>query len=171
MKLSKRFPLAMQHVLRWEGGLSDNPADPGGRTNYGVSLRWLEHRGIDVNGDGQVSAADVDALTPEKASILYRRYFWNEALDQLESDAVAIYLFDMMVNMGEDRAVRIAQEAAGAQVDGKLGPKSLASINKLDQAALLLRLRELRAQFYMNLAASKPALAVFLRGWLKRAAA
>jgi lysozyme family protein len=168
--MSPRFQAAIRRVLRWEGGLSDNPNDPGGRTNYGISLRWLEHNGIDVDGDGQVSAKDVDALTPEKASVLYRRYFWSPELDLLASDDVAIYVFDMNVNMGQDRAARIAQEAAGVGVDGKLGPKSVAAMNSLDQAALLAKMRELRASFYRNLAARKPALAVFLRGWLKRAA-
>lgn len=166
-----RFKKAVEHVLRWEGGLSDNAADPGGITNYGVSLRWLERGGIDVDGDGKIDAKDVKALTPETAEKLYLEHFWRAGYSQFRSDAVAICVFDMAVNMGHDRAHRIAQEAAGAKPDGVLGPKSIAAINAVDADALCRRIRDIRAQFYRDLAARKPALAVFLKGWLKRAAA
>lgn len=166
-----RFDKAMEHVFRWEGGLVDNPNDPGGRTNFGISFRWLEEHGIDIDGDGAVTPKDIDTLTPERASSLYARFFWSPALDKIESDAVAIYLFDMMVNMGSDRAVRIAQEACGAETDGRLGRKTLEAINAVQSNSLVDRMREIRSQFYRRLAAKKPALAVFLRGWLSRAAA
>jgi lysozyme family protein len=161
----------MEHVFRWEKGLADNPNDPGGRTNFGISFRWLEEHGIDIDGDGAVTPKDIDALTPERASSLYARFFWSPALDKLRDDVVAIYVFDMGVNMGQDRAVRIAQEAAGVEQDGRLGPRTIAALNAVEAHALLERLREIRSQFYRRLAARKPALAVFLRGWLSRAAA
>lgn len=35
------FTLAHTFTARWEGGLSDHEADPGGITNHGISLRWV----------------------------------------------------------------------------------------------------------------------------------
>ena len=36
------FDTAHAFTARWEGGLTDHPADPGGLTKYGVSLRWVQ---------------------------------------------------------------------------------------------------------------------------------
>ena len=173
--MTTRFERAFQQLLKWEGGLVHNPADPGGWTKFGVSLRWLQTVGVDITGDGVVDERDIKALTPAKAEGLYHKFFWDDEYDRLQSDAVALYVFDMDCNMGQDRAHRIAQEAANAlgarlTVDGKLGPKSVAALNAVDQAALLERMRELRSTYYRNLATQKPALAVFLKGWLDRAA-
>jgi lysozyme family protein len=168
---NSRFLRAMARIFQWEGGLVDNPKDPGGITNLGISLRWLEGQGIDINGDGKVDAKDVKALTPETAEQLYLAHFWRAAYGQIKSEDVAIYVFDMAVNMGAERAHRIAQEACGAEADGQIGPKTLSALNAVEPSTLLRKMREIRAKFYNDLAARKPALAVFLKGWLKRAAA
>jgi lysozyme family protein len=168
--MPNRFQAALARVLRWEGGLVNHPNDPGGITNYGISLRFLEEKGIDVNGDGHVDAADIQSLTPEKIGPIYCSFFWCRAYDELRSEAVASYLFDMAVNMGQDRSTRIAQQAAGVPVDGKLGPQTVAALDSQPQALALGNLKALRAQFYRDLAARKPALSVFLKGWLRRAA-
>jgi lysozyme family protein len=123
-----------------------------------------------------VDADDIRRLTRERAIGLYHQLIWDATYDQLRDDAVALYIFDMDINMGEKRAHTIAQRAAvdlGASlvVDGKLGPKSVAALNALDPAALLARMRELRVAFYNDLVARKPALQVFQRGWLRRALA
>ena len=169
-----RFESALNRVLRWEGGLVNNPADPGGWTNYGISLPWLESQGVDVDGNGRVDAEDIKNLSRAKAAQLYRSLVWDVAYDQLSDDAVAGYVFDMEVNMGQRRAHLIAQRAAlalGASlgVDGTLGPKSVTALNSVPPAALLAKMRELRRDFYRNLVKRKPALGVFLAGWLRRA--
>jgi lysozyme family protein len=166
-----RFLRAMAKVFAWEGGFVDNPKDPGGATKYGISLRWLQGEGIDIDGDGKVDAADVKALDVEKAEELYHAHFWRAAYDQIRDEGVASYVFDMAVNMGHERAHQIAQEACGAVADGQLGPRSVEALNAQDPKVLSRKMRDLRATFYRDLAKKKPALAVFLRGWLARAAA
>lgn len=170
---SRRFERALEHVLRWEGGYGEHPSDPGGATNFGISLRWLEGQGVDIDGDGDVDADDIRRLTKEAAGSLYHQFIWDAAYDQLRSDSCALYVFDMDVNCGEHRAHSIAQQSANAlgaalMVDGKLGPKSVAAMNTLDQAALLAEMRHRRELFYLDLCARKPGLRVFLRGWLRR---
>ena len=74
------FEKAHAFVARMEGGFVDDPADPGGTTNYGVSLRFLKSQGLeagDIDGDGDIDADDIRALTPERAAGVLRRAFWD----------------------------------------------------------------------------------------------
>ena len=47
------FEKAVEKVLEHEGGYVDHKADPGGATNYGISLRFVKQStGIDLDVDG-----------------------------------------------------------------------------------------------------------------------
>jgi lysozyme family protein len=69
------FDLSLPHILEHEGGdkLVDHPADPGGITRWGISLRALRKLGIDVDGDGDSDADDIRALSIEDARGIYSR--------------------------------------------------------------------------------------------------
>jgi lysozyme family protein len=183
-----RFEDSIGYVLANEGAWSNHPNDPGGATFWGVSLRYLEQSGMDIDGDGDVDIDDVKALTRTDAIIVFARDFWKPLkLDSVKSQAVATRIFDMAVNMGKNRAVKILQKAANAlitaagaadedddrpkklKVDGILGPKTRAAIDALDDVELMASLREHHAEFYRRLADAKPDLRVFLDGWLNRA--
>ena len=60
------FPDAVERVLAREGGYSDNPADRGGRTNFGIS-------------SGAYPDLDVSKLTREQAKEIYKRDYWQAA--------------------------------------------------------------------------------------------
>lgn len=170
------FEQAIEVVLKHEGGLANNSADPGGITNYGISLRFLEESGIDIDGDGDIDADDIKALTPDTAKPLYYSHFWLPGgYDRLGDPMVATKIFDMSVNMGLSRAHIIAQTAAntcGASLvcDGVLGPKSVAAICSIEPQKYLLAVCDEQSNFYKRLSTQKPALKVFLWGWLHRAA-
>lgn len=170
----KAIPLVMVH----EGGLSDNPKDPGGITAYGWSLRALQARGIDIDGDGDVDRDDVLALYrkgPAAAEALYDREIWEkQGYAALASQDVANKIFDMAVNMGEGTANMIAQKAAvslGATlaVDGVFGPKTVAAINALEPPRFMVAYKRLLVARYQEIVRRHPELAVFLPGWLTRA--
>ena len=86
-------------------------------------------------------------------------------------------LFDMGVNMGSNRAVRILQAElnryawAGLVVDGRTGPLTLAAANAAPDAGLVYWLRLGSEAFYNELAAEHPVMRQYLNGWLRRAAA
>ena len=70
------FKQAHAFVRKWEGGFDDHPNDPGGVTNYGVSLAYLKDHGLDIgdiNDDGVIDRKDILAMTPEKAAELVGR--------------------------------------------------------------------------------------------------
>lgn len=171
------FDGAIKVILKHEGGLADNANDPGGITVYGISLRFLETHGIDIDKDGDTDADDIRALIaqPELAIKLYHDVIWMKGkYDRFSNFFVATKLFDIDVNAGPLRASILAQEAAnnlGARllVDGDLGPKSVTAINAIDPADYIEEVKRRQAAFYTNLAARKPTLREFLPGWLKRA--
>src|SRR5262249_50094421 len=157
---------AINTVLRNEGGYVNDPADAGGETNFGISKRSFP----DVN---------IKALTPLTAADIYRKSFWNThpQLSRLDSQAVATKTFDLMVNMGSSRGVKILQRAinrvAGehgkVQVDGRLGPTTVDRANAVEERLLLAAMREAAADYYRAIVKAKPSQAKFLRGWLRRA--
>jgi len=139
------FEQADKFRMRWEGGLSDDAADPGGITNYGVSLRFLRSLGHDVDGDGDIDADDIRCLTPAGAALILRQEFWTcQDLDSFPP-LLAIAHYDASVNCGRGRAVRCLQAACNAfdgpkiDEDGRLGPKTRSRI--ADPASMTSSLR------------------------------
>lgn len=190
-----RFERAVEFVLEHEGGLVNNPNDPGGVTNYGVSLRWAMgqmraggddlHDLLDVDGDGDVDADDIRLMDRSTAIEVYRMAFWKpHGYDQVFHQAVATKVFDTTVNMGHvqsHKGLQRALRAAGQDVndDGQLGPATRAAIARADAGALLAAMRSEQAGFYRMLIARNAALrkekvhvpdfSVFQSGWLRRA--
>ena len=164
-----------------EGGFVDNSNDPGGATNYGVSIRFLRQQGIDIDGDGDIDIDDINSITPELSKELYKKYFWLPAkCDKIKSALLATKIFDMAVNMGQRQAYKLVQRAVNALdyepqlvVDGIVGPGTLAAVDSFNRTDYLLveAIREEQADFYENLIANKPTLTEFRLGWRRRAAA
>lgn len=179
--MDKHWDAAIKFVLNHEGGLSNNPKDPGGITNFGISLRYLKGAGIDIDGDGDSDANDIKAMTKESAAKIYRECWWERyGYGQIDDEKLACKIFDMSVNMGSKQAHKLVQRAINCfidpplAVDGIFGRKSFNAIALLIregmEGQLLHEIRDICAQFYVNLAADKPDLRVFLKGWLRRAA-
>jgi lysozyme family protein len=159
------FKDAIDWILKHEGGLVDNPSDPGGLTNFGISKRWANSQGL---------CLDIANLTIDEAKSLYEEYFWNPyPFRDIQSQRIATKIFDLNVNMGNVQAFKLAQRACQGTctVDGQIGPKSVAAINAIPEDTYLAALVSLQMDFYLALIAQKPKLAVFKNGWLKRAKA
>tara|TARA_B100001778_G_C18571461_1_gene622809 strand:- start:60 stop:536 length:477 start_codon:yes stop_codon:yes gene_type:complete len=143
-------------VLHHEGGYVNDPKDPGGETNFGIAKR--SHPDVDIKN-----------LTKDGAKeIYYQEYWMKNRVPQLPDDLKHIY-FDMCVNQGRGRAVKILQQTAnakgaGLKVDGGLGPKTIGALKGVE----LQRVRAYRIKYYADLVTRKPDLERFYYGWFKR---
>jgi len=104
------FDYSVKALLAIEGPFSNDKSDPGGATNYGISLRFLKSAGIDIDGDGDTDLDDILALDEPKSREIYRQYFWNKYhYSRINNEDIAKKIFDMTVNMGASRSHKIAQ--------------------------------------------------------------
>ncbi len=130
--------IASEIVAR-EGGYVNDPDDPGGVTKYGVTIHTMRRLGLDLDGDGDVDAADVKTLSKVKAvSIFVEHYFRRPRINQLP-EVLHPTVFDMYVNAGAN-AVKILQRLLGdmriqVKVDGLIGPRTIAATKKALEAA------------------------------------
>lgn len=166
------FSQALTFTLKWEGGYSNNVADPGGETMMGVTKKvydaWRTKQGLPIR-----SVKDIEAT--ELHSIYYNGYWLASACDKMEPP-LSTAVFDTAVNMGKDRAIRHLQRILCVHDDGIWGPQSQAALDAAtttaeDISGLTEDYIDLRDSFYHKLALAKPRLAVFLKGWLRRTAA
>ncbi len=121
------FDQALNVVLGWEGGFTDDFSDPGnwtgGRVNMG-QLRGTNH-GISA---ASYPALDIRGLTLEAAGAIYRRDYWDRVRGDDLAGPLALLVFDAAVNNGVGRAVRWLQQTADASQDGEVGPLTLAAV-------------------------------------------
>ena len=171
-----------REIVAREGGYVNDPDDPGGATNYGVTIHTMRRLGLDLTGDGRIDADDVKALTRAHAvSIFVEHYYRRPKIDHLPS-ALQSSVFDMYVNAGAN-AVKILQRLLGEMridvaVDGVIGPQTSKAVRQAMDAApdhFVDAYGIARRNYYYDLAARRPASRKFARrrnggkgGWIKR---
>lgn len=96
------FDLAFERVIGHEGGYTNDPEDPGGETQWGISKR--SHPDLDIRN-----------LTLAQAKSIYRRDYWVPIGGDALSPALAFQVFDLAVNSGVDTAIRMLERA---DIDG-----------------------------------------------------
>lgn len=147
------FEQAFAVLIGHEGGYVDHPRDPGGRTKFGISQRAYPDE-------------DIRHLTLERAQFLYRRDYWDALQLDTFPAVLRLDVFDVAVNMGLKRAIRLLQQALRVVADGVLGPKTLAALLAADPAQVRLLFLAFRLLFYTDLA----TFTTFGKGWVRRVA-
>lgn len=164
---SASFQRALEIILAHEGGLVDDPRDPGGITKFGISIRFAGSVNLDVDGDGRTTGEDIRAVTRSHASSLYHQYFWLAlGCDKIGHFGLALLLFDGGVNQGVRTAARRLQRSVGAVDDGVIGPNTLAQVARHgnDVLEVLNDFAARRAKRY----AETRNFSIYGRGWMRR---
>jgi lysozyme family protein len=156
---SARFDACMPFIFKAEGGYSDNPADPGGPTNFGITLATLRA----FESDPNLTADDVKKLTPDVAKEIYRTAYWNRMQCGSLPAGLDLEVFDFGVNAGPGEAVKMLQKIIGVIQDGSIGPITLSALAQLKPRDLISRYSDARLAFYKAL--NKPE---FEQGWATR---
>jgi lysozyme family protein len=170
------FDLAIEIVLENEGGWVDSADDTfGGETFRGISRRnWpnLEiWRRIDEAKREVIWLSTIqrsEALL-QLTKDFYRREFWNQLYDEIDSQELASKLLDVTVNLGIRRGVRILQQSLASMcsgpivADGRFGIVTLDMVNSVNKEFLML---ELRARMAFHYADCKPEIRL---GLMRRA--
>jgi lysozyme family protein len=160
--MKNNYVIALQHVLKSEGGWSDNPSDPGGATMKGITLSVYR----EWKRNTHISKDELRVIPDEEVYNLYKELYWNKVQGDNLPAGVDYAVFDAAVNMGVGRAAKLIQEAAGVAADGVLGPASVSAIQKTDPKELIEKFSQLKEEFYRSLG-TFPTFGV---GWLNRVA-
>ncbi len=153
MKYSPAFTSACDRLLQHEGGYVNDPNDPGGETNWGISKRSYPN-------------IDIKNLTRDGAMKIYWTDFWNLIHADELYDGVAFQTFDFAVNSGIQTAIRKLQLAIGVADDGHWGPVSAKAAMSLSESDTIMRLNAYRLKYMRRLSNWKHASG----GWVERIA-
>ena len=172
-----------QSIIEREGGYVNDPDDPGGATNYGVTIGTLKRLGLDIDGNGRVNTQDVRALTRAQAATIFKKQYFEAPKIGLLPEALQPSVYDMYVNAGTN-AVKILQRLLGefgfpTLADGVIGPNTarVAALAYGEAHDLLVDAYGIaRRNYYYRLADARPSLRKFARrrdggkgGWITRA--
>jgi lysozyme family protein len=156
------FASSLALVLQHEGGFVDDPQDPGGRTNQGITQTVYD----DWRIAERLPKRDVKIINAYEVGTIYRGGYWNPCrCDDLPS-GVDYAVFDFAVNSGVQRASRFLQRVASVAEDGVIGPETLRAIGTLYPLAVIDALCDLRLGFLQQLSTFKR----FGKGWAARVA-
>jgi len=170
-------------ILTREGGFVNDPSDPGGATNFGVTIHTMRRLGLDLNGDGRIDTADVRVLSRAQARRIFIDHYFTEPRIGWLPDALHPSVFDMNVNAGR-WSIRLLQRlctdmgfrTAG---DGRIGPRTRQNAAAAFAAApdhMVDAYAIARRNYYYRLADRRPASRKYARrrdggkgGWITRA--
>jgi len=159
--MQSNFDHCLEKLFIHEGGFVNHPSDPGGMTNLGVTIRvweeWVGH---------PVSEKEMRKLTPIMVGPLYKRKYWDAChADELIS-GLDYAVFDLSVNSGVGRAIKLLQSVVGATPDGGYGSITNALVKKAEQEPV--KLIEDYCAKRLDFLQSLKAFPVFGKGWTRR---
>ena len=158
------FKAALAFVLQCEGGYENNPRDHGGATNKGITQRTYDAWCI-KNGK---PLADIRDIREEAVADIYETEYWEMARCDFLPDKLALIQFDVAVQRGPFRAVKMLQACCGVTPDGIWGRNTYAAATTQDEATLVDYYLKALRDHYADVVTLDPGQGVFLAGWNNR---
>lgn len=157
--MRQTYDEAMVQVYKDEGGYTNDAADSGGPTNYGITIHDAR-----TYWKADATADDVRNMPKAVAADIYAKHYANPIhYDELPA-GVDYAIFDYGINSGVSRSVKVAQGIVGVHQDGGLGPTTLSAIQKYDPTTLVNAIYAERLNFLQHLG----TWSTFGKGWTRR---
>jgi hypothetical protein len=154
------FRRCLDIVMGYEGGFSDEPGDPSGPTQFGVTLGALK----DFRQDQNFGIEDLKKLSRDEACEIYRTRYWNVLRCDDLPLGVDLVVFDFAVDAGSGRSAKALQQVVGAEADGSVGDATLAATKVMPASDVVKGMSQRRLEYYQAL----PDAANFVRGATSR---
>lgn len=162
---------ALDRLMQEEGGFVNDPKDPGGATNMGITLATLRACHWDVNNDGEIDATDIRDLQPDQARSIARSRYWDRCrCDELPS-LVNELVFDFAYHSGPTAAIKGLQRAAGIVDDGLIGTGTLHAVCQQTSDEMACRVMDERNRLLVRSIdprTGQPLWPVYGKGWNRR---
>ena len=152
-------------ILSWEGGYVNDPHDPGGATNKGVTLNTWKHHGYDKNNDGKIDKEDIKLINENDAVYkILKPLFWDKCkADQIKDQSVANIIVDWVWGSGFS-AMKKIQGILGVKQDAVVGPKTIEAINNKNPEELFNAIWSARENYLRSLKNFNR----YGKGWMNR---
>jgi lysozyme family protein len=162
--MNEQFEKAFKLIIDAEGGFTNNPADHGGPTNWGITQneinKFLGHT---------ASLEEVKTFPLESAKKIYKAKYWDHMhLDQINNKLLKVLLFDQGVNRGCGTAILSIQRIVGAKADALMDTETIDFINASDHLKTCFKFIEEAQKSYVQICKKNPSQMVFLSGWINR---
>jgi len=169
------FNISIEKTLKYEGGYSNNPKDPGGETYLGWSRANHPNDPVWLMIDKAKAIPnfpnhlDSDPSIREAIKNSYRLEYWNKMQgDSIGNQLVADSMFDYAVNAGVSTSVALAQLVLDIASDGIMGEQTLQSINNAVPETFLGTFALAKIVRYVGIVKQRPTSQQFFYGWVKR---
>jgi lysozyme family protein len=146
--------ISIKKTLVHEGGYTNNPADHGGPTNFGIT-------------QGDMGGINVANITEDQAIAYYKEHYVKQGYTEIQDQNVLDKLFDLGVLFGVGEAIMIMQSVVGTTQDGQFGPNTLLAVNKWG-SQLLTPYKQAFVVRVNEIVKNNPSQVIFMKGWLNR---
>ena len=147
-------------ILRWEGGFVNDPRDPGGATNKGVTLATFRS----VFGKDK-TVKDLKKITDSQWMTIFKTKFWDRyKADSIKDEWITYLLVDWLWASGAGNAINRVQKFLGLKVDGIVGNITINKINSYNGKELFTKLWHLREDFIKT----RAQYLIYGKGWIRR---
>lgn len=155
------------HILKFEGGLVNDPDDLGGLTNKGVTYKtyklYCKRKDKIATEEGLIN------LSMEEFTDILKTMYWDACrADSIQSQGVANAIVDWAWNSGTATAAKEIQKVLGVKADGIIGNITLSAINSQSPLPLFGRIKTARIKYIERICESRPENRKFYRGWMNR---
>jgi lysozyme family protein len=167
-----QFQLFLPTLLRFEGGFVNDPHDPGGATNMGVTLATFKRYAKPLLGV-LPTLDNLREMTDRQAAKIYKVEYWDRIYgDDISLQPLADIVFDFYVNAGSHAIVCLHQvlntNGANHTVTHTLTPDVVVALEHHDPVRIYTQYKDARRAYYVGLVHQHPALRRYLNGWLAR---